>query len=340
MFCAKCGIALPRNPRFCPECGEQNAAFTQSESPVSLTKPAMPEDNRARSASEPVSYAGFWIRLAATFYDSLIMFIPALIAGFALALASPALLVKSPGTEAALNLFSIILGWLYAALMESSAKQATLGKMLLKIKVTDLSGNPISFGKASGRYFGKIVSYILLGIGFFMAGWTEKKQGLHDKMAGCLVVNRETKGRTVWVVVAFFFMILIPVGGIVAAVSIPALMTYEPRSQVSAVVLQLNATKAPLAAWYASHGHWPREGVDIQATDPGKYLESLDLSQSGPDATTPDLVVTATFKSEGVADALKGKTLHLSTTDGGTTWKCSRDPQDGVDVSYLPVDCR
>jgi len=79
---------------------------------------------------------------------------------------------------------------LYYALMESSAKQATLGKMAISIKVTDMAGNRISFGRATGRYFGKYVSALIMYIGFLMAGFTQQKQALHDIMAGCLVVNK------------------------------------------------------------------------------------------------------------------------------------------------------
>ncbi len=80
--------------------------------------------------------------------------------------------------------------WLYFALMESSVKQGTLGKMALGIIVTDANGNRISFGRATGRYFGKIISGAILCIGYIMAGFTEKKQALHDMIAGCLVVNK------------------------------------------------------------------------------------------------------------------------------------------------------
>lgn len=83
---------------------------------------------------------------------------------------------------------SIIIQWLYYALMESSSKQATLGKMALGIKVTDMNGNRISFGRATGRYFGKIISGLILNIGFIMAAFTQKKQALHDLMANCLVI--------------------------------------------------------------------------------------------------------------------------------------------------------
>src|SRR5208282_6521696 len=77
--------------------------------------------------------------------------------------------------------------WLYEALMESSSYQATLGKMIFGMKVTDLYGNRISFGRATGRHFAKILSGMILCIGFIMVGLTERKQGLHDLLAGTLV---------------------------------------------------------------------------------------------------------------------------------------------------------
>lgn len=83
-----------------------------------------------------------------------------------------------------------LVNWLYHAIMESSAKQATLGKLLLKIRVTDLDGQRISLGKATARHFSKTISTLALLIGFLMAGWTKKKQALHDKIAKCLVVRQ------------------------------------------------------------------------------------------------------------------------------------------------------
>lgn len=75
--------------------------------------------------------------------------------------------------------------------MENSATQGTLGKLALGIKVTDLNGRRIGFGRATGRHFGKFISTLTLLIGYIMVAFTQKKQGLHDMMAGCLVVNRE-----------------------------------------------------------------------------------------------------------------------------------------------------
>ncbi|MFC1717630.1 RDD family protein [Candidatus Poribacteria bacterium] len=94
------------------------------------------------------------------------------------------------GVAAFAQLLVLPLYWLYSALLESSSKQATLGKMALGIVVTDMELQRISFGRATGRYFGKIISVMIIYIGFLMAGFTEKKQGLHDMMANCLVVKK------------------------------------------------------------------------------------------------------------------------------------------------------
>ncbi len=85
-------------------------------------------------------------------------------------------------------LCGFVIGWLYYALMESSEKQATLGKMVMSLRVTDKNGQRLSFGHATGRYFSKIITGLVpLGIGYILAGITERKQALHDFIAGTLV---------------------------------------------------------------------------------------------------------------------------------------------------------
>jgi uncharacterized RDD family membrane protein YckC len=125
--------------------------------------------------SVPV-YAGFWLRFVAWLIDVPI-----------LAVMSTVIAVLTLGIG---SLFGIIIGWLYHALMESSSNQASLGKMALGLKVTDLNGNRISFGRATGRSFGRLLSGLILGVGFLMIAFTEKKQGLHDMIAGTLVVKK------------------------------------------------------------------------------------------------------------------------------------------------------
>jgi len=139
-----------------------------------------------------MTYAGFWKRVAAFLIDYLIIIVGCYaigcVLGIVLYLAGISYNTKT--FEQRCLLWGVIIYWLYYALMESSPKQATLGKMALRIKVTDLNGKIISFSRATGRHFGKIISQIILCIGFIMVASTQKKQGLHDIMAGCLVVNR------------------------------------------------------------------------------------------------------------------------------------------------------
>ena len=137
------------------------------------------------SANQPqVSYAGFWKRVGASLLDFIIIGIPLAII----------LVILFPGDDLSTSLqssaVSFIVQLLYKALMESSAKQGTLGKMIVGIQVTDLFGQRISFGRAVGRYFASILSGLTLFIGYMLAGWTRRKQALHDMIAGTLVVDK------------------------------------------------------------------------------------------------------------------------------------------------------
>ena len=149
------------------------------------------------TAAKHNGYAGFWKRFAAFLVDWIIRLITGTVLGLIVSL--PGMLAQqTPGADIAIGIVSailnffigIIVGWLYPTVFESSSYQATPGKMLLGIKVTDLNGNRISFAKANGRFFGTIISTFIFNIGYIMAGFTEKKQALHDMMSGCLVVNK------------------------------------------------------------------------------------------------------------------------------------------------------
>lgn len=153
----------------------------------------------------PVRYAGFWRRFIAHVIDQIIVGIAAfvvLIPGLALlgvgigagimeeSESAVGLILAAIAAYLAAIVLILVGQWLYYALMESSSRQATIGKLALGLVVTDLSGNRITFGRATGRYFGKIVSGMIMGIGYIMAGFTERKQALHDIMASCLVILR------------------------------------------------------------------------------------------------------------------------------------------------------
>jgi uncharacterized RDD family membrane protein YckC len=138
------------------------------------------------------TYAGFWRRFWAFVIDAIILKVAvgtALIAAFQLmGLSWDFGSAQMP--DGKIGIPAIVVWWLYFALLESSSRQATLGKMALSIKVTDLAGQRISFGRATGRTFGKWISGIILMIGYIMVAFTARKQALHDIMAGCLVIKK------------------------------------------------------------------------------------------------------------------------------------------------------
>lgn len=185
-FCYACGSPSDPRAELCPKCGVRQT-------------PGGPPGPHAVASGAVVKYAGFWKRLAAFMVDSLLLVTAYWIVHFALELS----LAQSIGVDrkeaqavkfAILVAYEIVgstlLWWLYHAVMESSSLQGTLGKMAVAAKVTDLNGKRITFARASVRYWGKLLSGAILGIGYLMVAFTESKQGLHDTMAECLVVSK------------------------------------------------------------------------------------------------------------------------------------------------------
>ena len=156
-------------------------------------------------------YAGFWLRFVAYIIDYIILYvingfviIPILAAvGISIGAASEgfdfntmsegdiiAMGTAIMGAIFAGGILTLIISILYYAIMEASKYQATVGKIALGLKVTDMNGKKLDIGKAALRQIGKILSGIILLIGYIMAGFTEKKQALHDMIAGTLVVKK------------------------------------------------------------------------------------------------------------------------------------------------------
>jgi uncharacterized RDD family membrane protein YckC len=154
------------------------------------------------------NYAGFWLRFVAVIIDGIIIgvaqsfiIVPILgVFGFnfatslqdgdmseAEAMGMIAGLMATMGTTI---LISGIIGILYYVLMETSKHQGTVGKIALGLKVTDMNGEKLDVSKALIRNLTKIVSGLILYIGYMMAGFTEKKQALHDMIASTLVVKK------------------------------------------------------------------------------------------------------------------------------------------------------
>lgn len=135
--------------------------------------------------------AGFRRRLLAYLIDSTLVGLLNGVLGYLLGIGYALIGVQN---ETTLLLHGLLVGvvtaWLYFAGMESSPQQATLGKQLVGIKVTDLAGHRLSMEIATRRFFAKFLSGILLGAGYWMVALREDKQSLHDKLTGCLVLKQ------------------------------------------------------------------------------------------------------------------------------------------------------
>jgi uncharacterized RDD family membrane protein YckC len=140
-----------------------------------------------------IEYAGFWRRFLAGFLDFIFLYVIGFISGCFLGAA----LMLAMGTVSAEPVITVIapfvgllINWLYFTLFESSCWQATPGKRILRLFVTDMGFQRITFARANGRYWGKAISIMSFYIGFIMAGFTSRKQALHDIMAKTLVMYR------------------------------------------------------------------------------------------------------------------------------------------------------
>lgn len=215
IYCNRCGTQNSALAKFCANCGSpfgSETTTTAAIGPEVTPRPQGPAVPGTTVPSEPpyaapvysspvpaVRYGGFWIRFVAAIIDGLALGIVVWPLSGMLAL-----MIQFAGRSADMPGMGIHLvrgiviwtlflcaGWIYEAALESSSKQATLGKMALALKVTDEYGNRISFARASARYFSKILSRMILMIGYIMAGFTERKQALHDMIAGTLVVRTQ-----------------------------------------------------------------------------------------------------------------------------------------------------
>ena len=204
MYCSRCGAVITADAGFCQSCGNP-ARRTPVAAPADVVSPHAGVGAIAYVSN--VAYAGFWLRFLAYLIDKVILGVAttALFVPFFFLIGGAAYFARfrdfegfaAPHWGAFLTLIlmlvavAAIVQWLYFAYLESGENQATWGKQALGVYVTDLAGSRISFGQASGRFFAKIISGLIpLWIGFIMAGFTERRQALHDMIAATLVLRR------------------------------------------------------------------------------------------------------------------------------------------------------
>lgn len=303
------------------------------------------------------------MRFAAYIIDSFVIGIPIgivlVFVGMASAAADRDGSAGAVGMVLLIELVAIVAIWLYFALFESSHLQATPGKLALGLRVTDLRGNRIGFGRATGRYFGKIISGLILDIGYMMAGWTGRKQALHDMMAGCCVVRKSelerfeaggyvdspagagsrADGMPGWAIALIVAAALIFPVAILAAIAIPAYQNYLVRAQVVEGMTLADGAKVAVTEYYLSAGKFPtansQAGFPAPNSITGKYVADVTLGtlQDGTGAIKVDF-------SDAANSALHGKYLLLEAqpqADGTLHWTCK---DSSIAAKYLPTSCR
>jgi uncharacterized RDD family membrane protein YckC/Tfp pilus assembly major pilin PilA len=270
-------------------------------------------------------YAGFWRRVAASSVDCLILVIAVIVIDVVFAKASILAF-----------LINVVIGCAYYAGFHSSAKQATPGKMAFGVKVSDLAGARIGVVRGIGRYFATWLSAFILGIGYLMAAFTEKKRALHDMIAGTLVVNAKADSDEivarggvmpvtagVWVVSVL--LIVIPFfGGILAGIMIPAYQDYTVRAKIVQALTEISVLRSEIQQAYAQKQ--PFRTGSIQVASPS--VKSVAVNSIG--------VIVITLVPE-VAGG--GSIVYTPSIDsaGMMSWRCS---SGGVPPKYLPTDCR
>lgn len=203
MFCPKCGKETDASGKFCQWCGSDIDSVA-ARAPV-----AAAEDDEGHEIG---IYAGLGRRFIACIVDVIFVIILGLVtvAGFGLFRGLqnlyfyavqhvPADQLTVEGTTGALagsiiaayGIMLVIVPWLYFAGFESARSQATPGKVLMRLVVTDMDGQKPTFARTTLRFFSKFISILIVFIGFLMIGFTRNHQGLHDKIAGCLVLLQD-----------------------------------------------------------------------------------------------------------------------------------------------------
>jgi uncharacterized RDD family membrane protein YckC len=191
--------------RFCSECGRPFPAgelvAIGSATVCAACKPVFMQRMREGGQALGVRrYAGFWIRFVARLIDGVILYIAQLIVSIPLTLmmggvgatlrpgANPAALFSA---MAGLLGVTVVINLAIAVTYEAyflSTRGATPGKMVLGLKVIRADGSPVSVGLAIGRYFAMMLSWLILAIGYIMAGFDDEKRSLHDRICETRVI--------------------------------------------------------------------------------------------------------------------------------------------------------
>lgn len=341
MFCNQCGQPYPDGASYCSSCGSAlPPAPSVTVPPIPSQAPAQAGVGTTQNAS---SFAGFWIRVAAHMVDGWVISGCALVGALACAA-----LARLSGHEFG---DGFLIGWcvasvgslIYYPVLESSQRQGTIGKRLVGLIVTDTRGQRISLGRAIGRLLGKLLNGFTIGIGYLMVGLTAQKRGLHDFVAGTLVMKAAIPPRTATaraiVIVGVGSALLIPFMGIVAAIAVPGFLRARMAGNEASAIGALRAITTAQIAHHAACGGFapdlpslsrPEQFLDGDLTAAravthdgytvtlARHPDATDVSTeiAGCEGSVNAYVATAVPVTPGTS----GERHFAATPDGAIVW--------------------
>jgi uncharacterized RDD family membrane protein YckC len=274
-------------------------------------------------------YAGFWVRYSANVLDTLILFVITFVIAIVIAL----LFARTAEDASDVGLvISLLVTWLYIAQGESSLACGTWGKRAFHLQVLDAErGHRISFLRATGRFFARYLSMLLLMIGYLMQPFNARKRALHDFICSTVVVVERDYSRLL-VALMILLGLVVPVVtvGLVAAIALPAYQTFVVRQKVAQALRPVTPATVAVQTYLTRTGQVPGS-LEETGFDPHQPLPGVSALQFTPGSG----VITVTLAMDPVA----GSTLQIVPAhieNGRIDWACrpgSLQPQ------FIPDDC-
>jgi uncharacterized RDD family membrane protein YckC len=324
MYCSRCGYNNAPSARTCINCE------LDFESP-NYTMPG--------SNTEKLLYAGFWTRFLANILDLLVLgscmiLLILSIAGL-IAFTGGDSIVHNTMVTSLFYSSIIFMSSAYFILMEAGAKNATLGKHWMNIKVMDSNGNRLTIARTLWRLIARLFSYLPLGTGFLLQPFTARKQALHDLVASTVVVqtNESKKISIMATVVVLFVALMVPLLAIFATAGLPVFQQYVQTVQLDKGLKIGKQATVAVARFYRMNGRVPAAIGDAGGhISPSRHVAGIDINQQNG-----ELVVSF---SMSVRKSIRNKHLIYTPVlqaDNSISWKCH---SNDIEARILPDSCR
>jgi uncharacterized RDD family membrane protein YckC len=317
MYCPKCAYNNPAGIQYCKNCDLNLTASTTAAKPAALI------------------HAGFWVRLLAAFLD--ILFITACFILFALLTGG---LIVYTGRDSILHdgrsgplLFwsFIFFTMAYHIMLESGIHSATLGKRWMNLKVLEKNGEGLTIARATGRFFARLLSQLLLFSGFLIQPFTPRKQALHDLLAGTIVVqiSDSKKISLMASLLVLFFALMLPVLAFLGTAGMPFIKRHILKVQLENAMQTGRSATLVVAKYYRDNGRVP---ATIGAGNHAQPVSAIEVNQQNG-------VITLTFSDASRKD-IRNKHLLFTPTleaDQSISWQCN---SNDIEPHILPASCK